>query len=159
MNRSMDDILTELSTMRDRLEEISGSLSDGVRAQDVGRAVELAEAIEEAAYSVTQTLDGDGIEEIGPGACRAEGSDALGVAFQARFRAELGDTAPEWPGIHAERLSARILEMLSEEVGVGAPASHQAYVYREGVDPNDAYIGIQIPMGLIVSEVDELADE
>ena len=159
MNRSIKDILMELSTIRDRLEEISSSLSDVARAQDIERAVELAEAIEEAAYSVTQTLNGDDIEDVGPGACQAEGGDALGVAFHARFRPGLGDTAPECPVIHAERLSARILEMLSEEIGVSAPASHQAYVYREGVDPNDAYIGIQIPMGLIVSEVDELADE
>lgn len=154
--------MADLLDIHERLEELHGALAELADPADVERVAEVIGRIESAAYEAALAVsDDDGIDDDGGGPegliCQSDES-SLGVAIHARFEADSGTADGVEPEVTAETLSTWLLPLLAGRIDGYHMTSHQAYVYREGEDGHDAYIGIEIPMSGVIVEVDEGSD-
>lgn len=157
-----EELIADLLDIRGRLEELHGVLGELAESADVERAAEVISRIEDAVYEAALVVNGDdGVDDDGEsleGMIGQPIEDFLGVAIHATFEADGGITERLEPEIATESLSSQLLSFLGSNFEGYHLVSHQAYVYREGEDENDAYVGIEIPMGRVIIELDETCD-
>jgi hypothetical protein len=152
-----EGLMADLLDIYGRLEALHGALGELAEPADVERAAEVIDKIETAAFEAAQIVsDDDGIEEDREECTYGSGvENALGVAILATFHPNSRMTEGLAPEVDTESLIPTILSLLVENFEGYHLASHHVYVYRDEVDENDAYIGIEVPASRLIIEVDE----
>ncbi|MEE1618511.1 hypothetical protein [Brachybacterium sp. J153] len=159
---AINDLMAELIFINDRVGVLQGALKELSDPADIECAAVALERIENAAYEARLIVsEQDWVEDdfVGSDGDLDKANDgALGVAIHATFSAS--GTATDEVALEGdlESLLSRTLAMITDQFAPRQLASHEAYVYHEGSDEDDAYIGISIPMGRVLFEVDELSE-